>query len=310
MTLDSLTVIIPTYNRAAVLKKALEAYNGQAEPQLIRELIVVDDGSTDDTPSVVRQAAEHNLFPIRYLHQANRGPAAARNYGIRETHSRLVLFTDSDIVPERDLVSQHIVWHRNNPDDSVAVLGYVTWPSDPKPTPFMSWCGEEGTLFAFGKFQPGQQLGPFDLYTCNVSLKTEFLKASGLFDEDFKGAAYEDTEIGYRLAKVGMRLLYNPHAKARHHQFFRFADICEKAAANRAAAAVFFQKEAGQRLIEIETARKRKWGYLYEIRRLAGRGAGALLSPARVLCDSQLPLPSIVYYLLFRYYVTRSGAQP
>src|ERR1017187_5413753 len=95
---NSLSVIIPTYNREKLLAKALEAYLAQSSPQLVHELLVVDDGSTDNTESIVRGFSSRSPFPIRYLRQPNKGPAAARNLGIREAASSLVLFTDSDIV--------------------------------------------------------------------------------------------------------------------------------------------------------------------------------------------------------------------
>src|SRR6266478_1482810 len=112
--MSGLTVVIPTYNRAAVLKKALDGYRIQSPSGLIRELIVVDDGSTDNTETVVEQVSKDCAFAVRYIRQSNRGPAAARNVGIREAQSQLILFTDSDIVPERDLVSQHVKWHGEN----------------------------------------------------------------------------------------------------------------------------------------------------------------------------------------------------
>src|ERR1039458_5616434 len=112
---ESLSVIIPTFNRKDLLAKALQGYLGQSSPHLIHELLVVDDGSTDDTESMVQELSRRSPIMIRYLRQANQGPAAARNFGIREARSSIVLFTDSDIVPQRELVSQHLQWHRNNP---------------------------------------------------------------------------------------------------------------------------------------------------------------------------------------------------
>src|ERR1700694_1405933 len=291
MTMDALTVVIPTYNRAAVLKKALDAYRMQSAPELIRELIVVDDGSTDGTETMVLPMSQESSFPVRYLRESNKGPAAARNYGIREARSRIILFTDSDIVPERDLVSQHVEWHRESPQTSVAILGYVTWPADPKPTPFMRWYGEEGALFAYRRFRHKQQLDFRFFYTCNLSLKTDFLRNSGEFDEDFKSAAWEDIELGYRLNKVGLRLLYNTRAIAYHHQFFSFGDTCHKAQASAAARQVFLQKEAGRHFVE--ERRRRESQLRFRIAKWTATGMATALKPVRFLLDSKVPLPSI-----------------
>src|SRR6266446_4734746 len=192
---NSLSVIIPTYNREKVLAKALEAYLMQSSPHLIHELLVVDDGSTDATQALVLAFSNRSPFPIRYLRQPNKGPAAARNLGIREAASSIVLFTDSDIVPQHDLVVQHLDWHRKNPQPGAAVLGYVTWPPEIKATPFMRWYGEDGALFAYRRLRGKREVDFHFFYTCNLSVKVGFLRSCAQFDEDFKSAAYEDIEL-------------------------------------------------------------------------------------------------------------------
>lgn len=291
--MDSLTVVIPTYNRAPVLKTALDAYIAQRAPEGVNELLVVDDGSTDNTELVVSEISRRAPFPVRYFRQDNRGPAAARNLGIREAHADLILFTDSDIVPREDLVQQHLEWHRGNRSLSAAVLGCAAWPRQPAPTPFMRWYGERGALFAFGKFRKGQHLSFLNFYTCNLSLKTEFLKSYGQFDETFKSAAFEDIELGYRLSKAGLQLTYNPDAVAYHHQFFRFEDACRKAYQNATAKEVFLGKEAGQYILA------RRKSPTYQIGKLFALCAAPILSPLKGCLDSRMRLPSVIYRLLY-----------
>ena len=300
---NSLSVVIPTYNRQKLLAKALEAYLTQSSPQLIRELLVVDDGSTDDTESMVRAVSSRSQFPIRYLRQPNKGPAAARNYGIREASSSVVLFTDSDIVPDRKLVAQHLEWHKNNPEIGTAVLGYATWPTEMKATPFMRWYGERGDLFAYQRLR-GKREADFNFfYTCNLSLKTDFLRSYGYFDEDFKSAAFEDIELGVRLSEHGLQLLYNPAAIGYHYQSFTFDDACRKQRANLTAAQVFRRKVAGHKAwqgVEEKPVRP--------ARVLAKRivlGTVTSLFPVRRMANSSLPLPGIVYDLLLRYDATQ-----
>lgn len=84
------SIIIPTYNRAAFLKEALESVSAQTHPNW--ECIVVDDGSTDETESVVAQFEPR----VQYVHQENAGPAAARNHGIGVSDGEQILFLDSD----------------------------------------------------------------------------------------------------------------------------------------------------------------------------------------------------------------------
>jgi glycosyltransferase involved in cell wall biosynthesis len=85
------SVVLPTYNRAATLRRALLSVLGQSERDL--ELIVVDDGSTDDTAAVLAAIDDPRL---QVLTQGNRGPASARNAGIRAARAALIAFQDSD----------------------------------------------------------------------------------------------------------------------------------------------------------------------------------------------------------------------
>jgi len=302
---NRLSVIIPTFNREKVLAKALQAYLLQSSPQLIHEILVVDDGSTDGTEAMVLEFSRQSPFPIRYLRQPNKGPAAARNLGIREAASSVVLFTDSDIVPQRELVEQHLDWHKKNPQLEAAVLGYTTWSPELKATPFMRWYGEAGSLFAYQHIHGKREVDFRFFYTCNLSLKVAFLRSCAQFDEDFRTAAYEDLDLGYRLSRHGLQLLYNPAATAYHYQFVSFGDACRKTLANDAAAQVFFQKEAGRHLLQETHHRQAAAGYA--IAKGIATIAAKLLHPARRLLDSSFPLPGIVYHLFFWHDATRHG---
>ena len=302
---SSLTVIIPTYNRLELLAKALAGYEKQSSPELIRELLIVDDGSTDGTEAYVREFCGKSRLPVRYLRQSNKGPAAARNLGISEAESDLVLFTDSDIIPSHDLVEQHSAWHRQYPEIYTAILGYVTWSPEVNPTPFMRWYGEDAMLFAYRSARGRTELDFRFFYTCNLSLKTSFLREYGHFNESFRSAAYEDTELGYRLSKHGMTLRYNAAAVGYHYQFFSFAAACRKARANADAAQVFFQTEAGQEVLkQVEHKQSR---LRYRIGRTCAKGAAMVLHPIRSWIDSRIRLPGIFYHLFFWYDVNGSG---
>lgn len=89
-----ISAIIPTWNRAGLLGRAIRSVLAQRPAPC--ELIVVDDGSTDDTPRVVRELAGEAAAPIRLIRQENRGAAAARNRGIEAAQGELIAFLDSD----------------------------------------------------------------------------------------------------------------------------------------------------------------------------------------------------------------------
>lgn len=294
-----LSVVIPTYNRKDVLRRTLSGYLAQASANLIREIVVVDDGSTDETRSVIEQMRQVSPFPLQYCWQANRGPAAARNRGMERVTTTLALFADDDMIPHPDLVADHVRQHQQNPELSVAVLGRVKWWPELRPTPFMEWYGTAGPLFAFGQFRENRELDFQYFYSCNLSLKTEFFTAFGKFDESFNMAAYEDTELGFRLSKAGLRLLYSPHAVAYHYQFFTFAEACRKTERAAAARERFLQTEAGSQFLERRRARESS------LARRVGRPLAAwIFRPAAVLLDSRIPLPSLIYRSLFWYYTS------
>lgn len=289
-----LTVVIPTYNRCETLKKALAAYQAQKAPEQIAEIIVVDDGSTDSTEQVVAQASKDSAIPVRYFRQENKGPAAARNVGIREAKSELILFTDDDIIPSPDLVGEHLKWHSKYPGEKTAVLGYVTWAPEINPTPFMRWYGAE-PLFAYAEIAGRTEIDSRFFYTCNISLTQSFLERNGGFDEDFKAAAWEDVELGFRLTRTGMRLFYNAGAVAYHEQRTSFVDACRRYRKSMQSVEIFRQKGAAQEhpdlATDISPLKQRLKGHL-----------ALLLSPLKKLMDWRVPLPWRVYRTMFRIY--------
>jgi len=91
--MSSVTAIIPTYNRADYLDKAITSVLQQTDA--VAELIVVDDGSKDDTKELVNAYQQTNI-KIIYIYQENKGPAAARNNGIKNSACEFIAFLDSD----------------------------------------------------------------------------------------------------------------------------------------------------------------------------------------------------------------------
>jgi glycosyltransferase involved in cell wall biosynthesis len=89
-----ISAIIPTYNRLLHLERAIGSV--LAQRRACGELIVVDDGSTDETPALVERLAADSNVAVRLLRQENRGAAAARNLGIRSARGNLLAFLDSD----------------------------------------------------------------------------------------------------------------------------------------------------------------------------------------------------------------------
>ena len=96
MSTEPLSVIVPAFNCEKTISQVIQSILDQDYPGSI-ELIVVDDGSTDDTARIVKS------FPkVGYVHQQNSGPAVARNRGVQEATHQFLFFTDSDCVAERN----------------------------------------------------------------------------------------------------------------------------------------------------------------------------------------------------------------
>jgi glycosyltransferase involved in cell wall biosynthesis len=108
------TVILPTYNRATFLAGAIECIAAQTLRDW--ELVIVDDGSTDDTTSVIGAFRDRLGTRLKYVAQENQGPAGARNRGLDLVRSQFVAFFDSDDLWARDYLERLVDQLRGNPD--------------------------------------------------------------------------------------------------------------------------------------------------------------------------------------------------
>ncbi|MFC2055917.1 glycosyltransferase family 2 protein [Chloroflexota bacterium] len=207
--MTAISIIMPCYNRAYDLKKTLAAYEGQVADEPF-EVIAIDDGSSDDTYSLL-SAYQPNRFTLRVVRQeSNQGPAAARNRGMGLAKSPIIMFVGDDIVPDKFLVRAHLAAHRRNPEREAAILGRVQWARDlPVNTLMTHIDGVGAQQFSYNYFQDGREYDFRHFYTANISLKREMLLSTNKgFDTDFHFAAFEDVELSYRLSKKGLRIIY------------------------------------------------------------------------------------------------------
>ncbi len=224
-----ISVVISTYNRREILGKSLYALNRQSIEPYRYEIVLVDDGSTDGTEQSVNEIRGLLKCSFRYVRQNNKGPAAARNEGINNAKGEIILFLGDDIIAERDLLAQHIKSHKEYPENNIAILGYATWAKDLEITPFMYWLEHGGSQWRFDEFENGSKIEWKYFYTCNLSLEKAFLLENSLFDEDFRYATYEDSELGYRLMKKGLVIIHNRNAMGYHDHPTTLRSACKKA---------------------------------------------------------------------------------
>ncbi len=207
--MTGISVVIPAYNAASVLATTLQRLAIQEYPKDRYEVVLVDDGSTDDTPQVAKRAS--TSLPLRYVHQPRRGRAAARNAGARAARFEVVLFLDADVWAEPQLLAAHAQHYRNH--QRVGVQGPSFTHPDSKRTPFM----EVKDMFPDLTPRRPSNLSPYHVITRNFSVRAEDLWAVGGFDESFAGYGWEDIELGLRLRQTGVRLCWEPQARTWHY---------------------------------------------------------------------------------------------
>ena len=120
----AISAVVPTHNRSAYLRKCLRALEKQTLPPQQYEVIVVDNDSIDDTPSVVKSFCERNSI-FRYVHEAKPGVAIARNTGVRVSSFDFVAQTDDDAEPDPTWLERILARFREHPNDVGIVGGEV-----------------------------------------------------------------------------------------------------------------------------------------------------------------------------------------
>jgi glycosyltransferase involved in cell wall biosynthesis len=197
------SVVVPTYNRARVLEGCLQALAAQTVASHQFEVIVVDDGSRDDTPAVCASWAAR-LPRFRVHRQQNRGPAAARNAGIQLASAPIVAFTDDDCVPPPDWLGRIV--QAFEADGDLGAIGGVMI------TPPHQWIPltHHSDLTTPGAADYSRFIG-----TNNAAYRRDILLRAGAFDETFRHVSVEDAELYLRLRRLGKTVI-DPHLYVLH----------------------------------------------------------------------------------------------
>lgn len=221
-----LSVLIPTYNRRAILVEALRRLEGQTAPPEF-EVVVVDDGSSDDTVDALAEFIEGSDLNVQLVRQRNGGHAVARNTALAHAHHDVCLFLGDDMWAHPDLLARHARFHAEHPERVAALLGSARWAPELDTSPFVEWL-HRGIQFDFDSIETPDDVPPQFFYTANISLKTRFVRDVGGFDEAFAKATHEDIELGFRLEAAGMRLYYDAEARVDHYHPTSIATTLER----------------------------------------------------------------------------------
>lgn len=236
-----LSVIIPTYNRADKLDRCLRALQEQSLAPESFEVLVVDDGSNDATPELLKEWSKK--WPtLKVVHQKNSGQGIARNKALKMAAGQIILFIGDDIYGSPDFLLRHVEFHQKHPEKTFACLGLTEWHGEV--TPFMHWLTHGGPQFAYDHLRPAEEADFWYFYTSNLSLKRECLEEES-FDPSFKAYGWEDIELGYRLFQNGLKLIYTPEALAYHDHPMEESSLKNRMIKVGRSAVLFQKKQPG-----------------------------------------------------------------
>jgi GT2 family glycosyltransferase len=194
------SVVVPTYRRPELLNRCVAALFSQTMDSVRYELVIVDDGPTEETRQIVLAWSRKPGPRVRYLpNEGRHGPAAARNRGWQAARGEIIGFTDDDCIPTPDWLTIGVAPFA---DATVhGISGRIIVPIPSVPTDY------EQTV-------AGLEQGPFA--TANCFYRHTALSAVGGFDERFTAAWREDSDLEFALRARGYRLIRRPSAIVVH----------------------------------------------------------------------------------------------
>lgn len=197
--LPSVTIVVPTYNRAVTLADTLVGILVQDYPPDRLELIVVDNSSSDNTEEVVAEAGRQSPFPVRFYRKDNKGPAASRNLAIKHASGDILAFTDSDCGVPPD-------WVRRGVALMAPGVGLVAGPVRPINHP--------DRVPSFFAHQTNHSREDFIYATANIFYRRDIVAAIGGFNERYGAYPWgmpiggEDTDLAWRVKRAGYESVY------------------------------------------------------------------------------------------------------
>ena len=279
------SVVINTRDHPESLARCLEALAAQSLAPKRWEIVVVDDGSRDDATAEAARAWA-GKSQCRLVRLEPSGRAAARNAGVREARGERVLFLGDDILAEPDLLQRHLRCHETH-KGSVAVVGFVADATETPSRAFRKWWDN----LLYDHIPNPERAGFGRLYTCNASAPRQAILDAGGFDERFIRYGWEDIDLGYRLERHGVRIVYDPRARAEHrHPRPTLDDLLRREYELGFSAAWHFGKWAD----EPEVQRQRFWKGDAATAGSVSPGRRAAARRLILLCERFLPLPFLL----------------
>jgi glycosyltransferase involved in cell wall biosynthesis len=194
------SIVVPTFRRNDLLRRCLETLAAQDFELSRYEILIADDAGDESTAELVEQFSHHAACPVRYVRVGPaHGPAAARNAGWRAASGRIIAFTDDDCLPAASWLREGVAVLEGA--GAAAATGQVVVPLPDQPTDYERDCA-------------GLSRGEF--VTANCFCRRDALEAVGGFDDRFKAAWREDSDLQFTLLEHGYRIVQAPAAVVIH----------------------------------------------------------------------------------------------
>jgi len=196
------SIVIPAFNAAPTIEKAILACLAQSYPKDKLEIIVVDDGSSDNTAEIIKR------HPVKYIFQENSGPAKARNTGWKSSAGDVVCFTDADCQPEKEWVLKLV--GKFTDEEIAAVAGSYGIVNS---NSLKAGCIHEEIIQRHLKMP--EFIRVFGSY--NVAMRRDILEKLGGFEEGFPQASGEDNDLSYRILQHGFKIYFAKDVLVYHY---------------------------------------------------------------------------------------------
>ena len=216
----AVSVIIPTYNRSALLRNAVSSVLGQ-QSEIPFEIIIVDNNSQDDTQTVARALVHEHQGKVAHVLETQQGNAHARNRGVQIARGAIVAFIDDDVTVESNWLTS--LAGALNAREDLSFVGGKVLPQWNGPPP--SWLTpEHWSPLALLDYGPDELIiggeSPRGLLTANIAFRREVFADVGKFSPHLQRVkdtigSMEDTEFLMRVCRSGKRGLYLPQMIAR-----------------------------------------------------------------------------------------------
>lgn len=216
-----ISIIVPVHNGSEYISGCIEALRDSSYKSF--EIIVVDDGSTDDTVEICKRAG------VRVIELSDQsGPASARNRGAEEAAGEILLFIDSDVVVRKDTIERVARNFCTDPDLTALFGSYDDEPAAP------DFFSQYRNLLHHYVHQRSERYAKTFWAGCGAVRREVFLEEGGFDKKRFEVPSIEDIEFGYRLFERGYKIVLDKELQVKHLKHWGWYSLIRTDILNRA----------------------------------------------------------------------------